>query len=169
MSKEKATGAVEGFDSATYRKIFEFIQEEGIEPLLSLLNETDDVTLCHFLHGGKKTGFKLNSRSRMALKFLIQTFYGTSNLRDFIDFHLRCFNPHKSCSEALRSLHMVVEKTAGNIKNLDAYTENASRLERLKIFRVYFDMELKTILAIALCLIIVGGAVFLGIRRRDRK
>ncbi len=30
-------------------------------------------------------------------------------------------------------------------------------------------MELKTILAIVLCLIIVGGAVFLQIRKRNKK
>ena len=30
-------------------------------------------------------------------------------------------------------------------------------------------MELKTILAIALCLIIVGGAIFLQIRKRNKK
>jgi hypothetical protein len=129
--KELTDGIIKGFDSTTYRRIFEFIQEEGIEPLIMLLDEVDDNTLGCFLVGGKKSGVKLSSKSRLALKYLIQAFYDSLSMRDFI-------RRSDSCQKALKGLHLIVDKTASNINNLDSYAANANKLESLKVLTVSF-------------------------------
>ena len=126
--------AVWGFDSVTYRRIFEFIQREGIEPLEKLVSDLSEVERKNLIHdslfGGKHATLGLVRKNQVAVEFL----------RQFKDFFLTSENTigTRNFYHFFDSINMYISNKSLNPdgKNIDRLIENAFKLELLKICRI---------------------------------
>lgn len=119
-----------GFDSITYRKIFEFIQKEGIEPFIKLVDDIASVRESELVNAAifqrKQPTAGLVRRNKVVVEFL----------RQFQSYFLNPGFDNTGINNT--SFREFITSTSNNMDKLSKYIENSIRLEELKICHIKF-------------------------------
>ena len=132
---ERENEVVYGSDSTTYRKIFEFIGQEGIEPFEKLVCDIIDIDKYTLTRDGilkgKQPIMSLVCRNKLVIEFL----------RQFNNYFLS-YGPANTMDIDSPDFLNFITYTSRNMDKLDTYIENAKKLEELKISNIkFFDSE----------------------------